>query len=202
MKIIKMILLVMVSQLIVCLPSSSQGVSGQKDNPIIRMNTGAGDIEIELYQKEAPLTVENFLSYIQEEMFEGAHFYRVVTMGNQPDNKIRIEVIQGGLGWTDTVARMEPVRMETTLETGILHLDGTLSMARDAPDSADSEFFICVNSQPELDFGGHRNPDGQGFAAFGRVIKGMEVVSKIHQMPNKDQMLLDPVMIKRIERIR
>ena len=171
-------------------------------NPVIRMSTDVGDIEIELYEKQAPITVGNFLEYISKEMFTGAHFYRAVTMDNQPDNDIRIEVIQGGLGWTDTVARLDPIRMETTDETGILHLNGTLSMARDAPDSADTEFFICINDQPDLDYGGRRNPDGQGFAAFGRVVKGMEVVKEIHLLPNESQMLIEPVMIGKIERVQ
>ena len=91
--------------------------------------------------------------------------------------------------------------METTRETGLQHTNGALSMARDAPNTATSEFFICINDQPELDFGGERNPDGQGFAAFGKVIKGMDVVTRIQQQPNKGQRLLEPVIIYSVTRI-
>jgi peptidyl-prolyl cis-trans isomerase A (cyclophilin A) len=88
---------------------------------------------------------------------------------------------------------LPPIAHETTTQTGILHKDGVISMARLEPGTATSEFFICVGDQPELDFGGKRNPDGQGFAAFGRVIKGMEVVRRIQQQPDKKQ-FLDPVI--------
>src|SRR5262249_16023380 len=90
---------------------------------------------------------------------------------------------------------LPPIAHETTDKTGILHKDGVISMARLQPGSASSEFFICVGGQPELDFGGKRNPDGQGFAAFGKVIEGMDVVRKIQQQPAKDQYLLSPVKI-------
>ncbi len=85
--------------------------------------------------------------------------------------------------------------------TGLKHLDGTLSMARNEPGTASSEFFICVGDQPELDYGGRRNPDGQGFAAFGRVVRGMDVVRKIQHLPEKKQMLVHPVKIG-MEKIR
>ena len=75
-------------------------------------------------------------------------------------------------------------------------------MARNKPGSATSEFFICINDQPELDYGGHRNPDGQGFSAFGQVIEGMEVVNKIHQLPSSNQSLLNPVQILATTRIQ
>jgi peptidyl-prolyl cis-trans isomerase A (cyclophilin A) len=75
-------------------------------------------------------------------------------------------------------------------------------MARDGPDTATSEFFICVGDQKELDFGGRRNPDGQGFAAFGKVIDGMDVVRRIHDAPEASQRLTPPVAILRITRAR
>ena len=80
------------------------------------------------------------------------------------------------------------------------HKDGTISMARDGPDSAMSDFFICVGDQPELDFGGKRNPDGQGFAAFGRVVKGMDVVKKIQASKADGQTLTPPVKIIKVTR--
>ena len=170
-------------------------------NPIVLMKTELGDIKIEIYEKQAPVTATNFLKYVDENRFEGAHFYRVVTMGNQPNNNVKIEVIQGGLGFGENELELPPIEHETTDKTGILHKSGAISMARLEPGTASSEFFICVGDQPELDFGGKRNPDGQGFAAFGRVIKGMDVVQKIHQQPSENQMLTSVVKILEIIRL-
>ncbi|MEL7118205.1 MAG: peptidylprolyl isomerase [Bacteroidota bacterium] len=164
----------------------------------IEMQTDLGSIISELYPEQAPVTCENFIKYIQNNKFDSLHFYRVVRMDNQPNNKIKIEVIQGGLGFGTPKSRYPPIAHETTQKTGILHRDGVLSMARNKPGSASSEFFICIGDQPELDFGGQRNPDGQGFAAFGKVIEGMEVVKKIQNKSDKSQMLLDKVAIHSI----
>jgi peptidyl-prolyl cis-trans isomerase A (cyclophilin A) len=125
-------------------------------------------------------------------------------MDNQPGKTVKIEVIQGGF-YSDSViekVQFPPIRHETTKETGMLHKDGVLSMARNEPGTASSEFFICVGDQPELDFGGKRNPDGHGFAAFGKVISGMDVVNKIQQLKDNDQYLKDPVMIIDIKSIK
>jgi len=109
-------------------------------------------------------------------------------------------VIQGG----DVAEEKcyQPIKIETTKQTGLLHKNGTISMARDTPNSATCSFFICINNQPELDFSGKRNPDGQGFAAFGRVTKGMDVVLSIQEGENKDQSLLEPIKITSIKRIK
>jgi peptidyl-prolyl cis-trans isomerase A (cyclophilin A) len=164
-------------------------------NPKVMIRTGLGDITLEIYVDKAPITAGNFLKYVRENRFQGAAFYRVVRDDNQPHNKVKISVIQGGLmADTDIPEKnLPPIAHETTTQTGILHKDGVISMARLEPGTATSEFFICVGDQPELDFGGKRNPDGQGFAAFGRVIKGMEVVRRILQQPDKEQ-YLDPVI--------
>jgi len=169
------------------------------DNPIVVIKTELGDMEVEIYEKAAPLTAGNFLKYVEEDRFEGAVFYRVVTMDNQPDNDIKIEVIQGGLGDDPLALGLPPIEHETTEETGLRHLDGTISMAWADPGTASSEIFICVGDQPELDFGGKRNPDGQGFAAFGRVIKGMDVVRKIQAQPAEGQMLDPEIEILGVE---
>ena len=169
------------------------------DNPVVVIRTGLGDLEVEIYQQEAPLTAANFLKYIGEGRFEGATFYRTVTMDNQPDNEIKIEVIQGGLGDDPRCLGLPPIEHETTEQTGIKHLDGTISMARAAPGTASSEFFICIGDQPDLDFGGRRNPDGQGFAAFGRVVIGMDVVRAIQARPAEGQMLDPEIAILDIE---
>lgn len=172
------------------------------DNPQVLIGTEYGSILVELYPVRAPVTVENFLRYVDEGRFDGATFYRTVTMRNQPDNDVKIEVIQGGLGWKESDLRLAPIRHETTAETGIRHENGTISMARAEPGTADSEFFICVGDQPELDYGGRRNLDGKGFAAFGKVLDGMDVVMRIHESPEKDQLLEEPVRITDVNRVR
>src|SRR6478752_1637851 len=110
-----------------------------------------------------------------------------------------IEVIQGGIH-PDKGAQVDTIPLERTTVTRLRHLDGTISMGRMDPDSASSEFFICINDQPELDFGGKRNPDGQGFAAFGQVTSGMDVVRAIQQSPHEGQKLTPPVTIRKIAR--
>lgn len=162
-------------------------------NPRILIQTELGDMLVELYPQQAPITVNNFLRYVVEDRFANSCFYRVVRADNQPDNKIKIAVIQGGLQADDHPLRLPPIPHETTQQTRLRHEDGTLSMARNEPGTASSEFFICVGDQPELDFGGKRNPDGAGFAAFGKVIKGMDVVQKIHQSPAREQ-AFEPVI--------
>ena len=168
------------------------------DRVIVQISTELGNITIEIYEKEAPLTAANFLRYVDEGLFKDSKFYRVVTKSNQPQNDIKIEVIQGGLFTEEKM--YEPIAHETTEKTGILHKDGFISMARNEPGTATSEFFICVGDQPELDFGGKRNPDGQGFAAFGKVIEGMDVVREIQQQPEIEQMLNHQVHILNISR--
>jgi peptidyl-prolyl cis-trans isomerase A (cyclophilin A) len=172
------------------------------------ITTPLGDIEIELYSEQAPESVSNFIRYIEAGAFTNGRFYRVVRLDND-NGSPKIEVIQGGanIEFKDFAA----IQLETTKQTGIKHLDGVLSMARGAPDTATSEFFICIGAQPSLDFGGLRNPDGQGFAAFARVTKGMHIVRKIHLIREalevednyvKGQMLAKPVPISNIHLIK
>jgi len=169
-------------------------------SPRMLMETQFGNIVLELYPEQAPITVANFLRYVDENRFAGAYFYRVVRMDNQPDNDIKIEVIQGGLKDDEHPQSLPAILHETTAQTGTPHKDRVISMARNEPGTASSEFFICINDQPELDFGGKRNPDGQGFAAFGRVIEGMDVVRKIQSQPADGQYLLKDIEINRIAR--
>jgi peptidyl-prolyl cis-trans isomerase A (cyclophilin A) len=172
------------------------------ETPRVLIKTELGDITVDIYEKDAPITAANFLKYVDNNLFDGATFYRVVTMDNQPNNNVKIEVIQGGLGFGESEKRVPPIAHETTEKTGIKHKDGVISMARNKPGSASSEIFICINGQPELDFGGKRNPDGQGFAAFGKVIEGMDVVRKIQQQPADGQMLNSKIKIYSITRIK
>lgn len=169
-----------------------------QSNPQVVIETELGDITVAVNVKQAPVTGANFLRHVERGSYTGGTFYRVVRDGNQPNNDVKIAVIQGGSG--DRADDYEPIPHETTAQTGILHLDGTISMARLEPGTATTEIFICVGAQPELDFGGRRNRDGQGFAAFGQVIGGMEVVRAIHQLPVKGQYLEPGVIIRAMTR--
>ncbi len=167
--------------------------------PVLTMETSLGEIECEIDTINAPLTALNFLNHVQMDTYKNAVFYRVVRPNNQPYSKTKIEVIQGGLFADEEVDKIKPIAHETTKKTGLKHLNGTISMARNEPGSASTEFFICVGNQPELDFGGKRNPDEQGFAAFGKVIKGMDVVRKIQTQKDTSQYLIEPVKILKME---
>jgi peptidyl-prolyl cis-trans isomerase A (cyclophilin A) len=168
-----------------------------KEQIIIR--TELGDIHVRIDLLRAPLTSANFLRYVDAGLYDSACFYRVVKPDNQPEDSVLIEVIQGGR-FEDEDDGFPAIVNETTEMTGIHHRNGTISMARAAPGTATSEFFICVGAQPELDFGGKRNPDGQGFAAFGKITRGMNVVKRIHSMRAPRQYLETPVLILEIKR--
>ncbi len=165
----------------------------------VGMETELGRIVVEIDTKRAPVTAANFLKYIDSGAYNKGAFHRTVKPDNQPQSAVKIEVVQAsaaaGEGGT-------PIVLERTNKTGLRHVDGAISMARSAPDSATSDFFICIGAQPELDFGGKRNPDGQGFAAFGRVLEGMDVVRKIQQSKADGQRLSPPVGILKAGRIQ
>lgn len=172
-----------------------------QENISCLLKTGLGNITIELYPAKAPVTVANFLKYVDAHLYDSSSFFRAVTLNNQPNNAVKIEVIQGGN--VDSLKEFVPIKLETTMQSGLLHKDGTISMARSAPASATSSFFVCINDQPSLDYGGKRNADGQGFAAFGKVVNGMEVVKKIQQLyPEQGQYFKPVVQIISITRIQ
>ena len=170
-----------------------------QDLPRVLIQTVAGDIEVEVDSLRAPITAANFLRYVDLGFYRSGRFHRTVRADNQPDKKIKIAVIQGGLD-SLRVKDFQPIPLERTSITKLRHNDGTISMARDGPNTATSDFFICVGDQPALDFGGKRNPDGQGFAAFGRVLQGMDVVRRINLAPADGQQLTPPVTILNIVR--
>ncbi|MGQ8338953.1 peptidylprolyl isomerase [Sunxiuqinia sp. A32] len=172
--------------------------------PKVEISSSLGNIVVEIDTIHAPVTAGNFLSLVDRGVYlnSASSFYRVVRMDNQPQNKVKIEVIQGGLSRDEDVKEFPAIAHETTKQTGLKHLDGTISMARNEPSTANTEFFICVNDQPELDFGGKRNPDGQGFAAFGQVVEGMDVVLEIQQQPDDGQYLPKSVEIYSITRVK
>ncbi|BAH38030.1 MAG TPA: peptidylprolyl isomerase [Gemmatimonas aurantiaca] len=168
----------------------------------VRIETSLGTILAEIDSARAPISARNFLRYVDSSAYTGGRFHRTVTMDNQPRDTVRIEVIQGGANPAPTRTRFPAIPLERTNATGLKHRNGTLSMARGGPDSATSDFFICIGDQPSLDFGGHRNLDGQGFAAFGQVTQGMDIVRSIQKRPADGQSLKPPIEIVRIERVR
>jgi peptidyl-prolyl cis-trans isomerase A (cyclophilin A) len=169
---------------------------GQTPKPHVVLHTQAGDIELELDPAHAPATVANFLRYVDGGFYNGGAFSRTVTMQNQPDNLIKIEVVQANINPARKAESFPAIPIETTNVTSLHHLNGTISMGRNAAkDGNASEIFICIGDQPELDFAGKRNPDGQGFAAFGQVVRGMDVVKKIQMSPAEKQKLVPAVGI-------
>lgn len=182
---------------LVAIAASSAGA--QRPIPIV-IQTSLGTIDAELDSVRAPVTVTNFLRYLDAHLLDGGDFFRAVTPVNQPGDSIRIEVIQSRMSAAMRSKAFAPIPLERTSVTGLRHRDGTLSMARAGPNTATSQFFITIGDQPALDFGGHRNPDGQGFAAFGRVTRGMDVVRKIQAGPVNGQILVTPVAIIRVMR--
>lgn len=169
----------------------------------VLIQTELGDIEVELDAKRAPVTTTNFLRYIDAGHYDGGRFHRTVRLkpDNQPNNAVKIEVIQAGVNPEKSKEGFGPIKLERTSVTGLKHKDGVISMARAFADTATSDFFICIGDQPELDYGGKRNADAQGFAAFGKVVKGMDVVKKIHQSSVEAQQLTPPIKIIKAKRL-
>jgi peptidyl-prolyl cis-trans isomerase A (cyclophilin A) len=172
-------------------------------NPVVQVKTELGNIKIEINEKEAPITSKNFLRYVDDKLYDGTNFFRTVTLDNQPTKEqptaVKILVIQGGQ--VEKAKEYPPIEHETTEKTGLRHIEGAISMSRGKPGSATSSFFLCIRDEPELDYGGHRNSDGMGFSAFGKVVSGMDVVNKIHEQPKEGQRITPPIKIFSISRI-
>ena len=176
----------------------------------VRVQTDLGDFVLEVDMARAPATAANFMRYVDAGHYDGGTFHRTVRLDNQPQSAIKIEVVQAAANPSRATAASAPVALERTSVTGLRHRDGVISMARDGADTATSDWFVCINDQPSLDFGGQRNPDGQGFAAFGRVVSGMDVVRRIQASPTtgdtasnaEAQKLAPPIRIITASRIR
>lgn len=162
-----------------------------------------GSIEVELYADKAPKTVTAFLSYIDSGYYKNASFYRVLNRDNQPSDALKAELIQGGIYRSRNKPKVSipGIPHETTKQTGILHKDGVISLARIEPGTGTTEFFICIGDQPGFDYGGLNNPDKQGYAAFGKVVKGMEIVKTIYNRPEDDGYFNYPISIFDIRRL-
>ena len=154
-----------------------------RQNPIVVFDTEKGAIEVEVDTVHAPLTAANFLKYVDGGFYAGGSVNRAVRPDNTTRHDVEIQVIQFQIDTARRTDQFPPIPLERTSVTGLRHLDGVLSMARTGPDTATGSFSIVIGNQPEMDFGGRRNPDGQGFAVFGRVVRGMDVVKTIQASP-------------------
>ncbi len=184
----------------VCMVSCTQVGS----HPHVIIQTSPGEIEVELYPDKAPKSVAAFLKYVDSGYYRNTLFYRVLNQDNQPSDALKASLIQGGL-WRNKrniLASLQSIPHETTKQTGLSHTDGTISLARLEPGTATSEFFICIGNQKGFDFGGENNPDKQGYAAFGKVVKGMNIVNIIYNRPEDDQYFDPPVRIFDIVRLK
>lgn len=164
------------------------------------LETSLGRIEIAVDTAHAPITAANFLRYVDGGRYDGGRFHRSVRPGTETNTAVPIQVIQASRA--PQARDFAPIPLERTSVTGLKHVDGAVSMARSGPDSATSDFFICIGDQPALDDGGARNKDGLGFAVFGRVIAGMDVVRRIQAAPvfPGSQTLQPPVPILTVRR--
>jgi len=196
MKSMKGILTFMSFMLIVLRQSSSaQSAALQPGEIAVRIETSLGAIVIAVDTKRAPISAENFLRYVDGHFYDGGRFHRATRPDNYapaPPNRPAMEIIQGGINPQRRSEGFPPIPLERTSVTGLKHVAGVVSMARGAADTATSDFFILLDDQPSLDFGGKRFDDAQGAAAFGRVLSGLDVVRKIQQQPVQGQDLTPP----------
>jgi cyclophilin family peptidyl-prolyl cis-trans isomerase len=171
-------------------PRQPQPAAGK--NPVVLMETSMGTIKIELFQDRAPITVQNFLSYVQDKFYDGTIFHRV----------INDFMIQGGGFLPDMTRKETKALIKNEGSNGLSNKVGTLAMARTAdPDSASSQFFINVKDNSYLDY---KDPSNPGYAVFGKVIEGMDVVDKIKAVPTgmkgmSRDVPLEPVLIKSVK---
>ena len=176
--------------------------SSDPNLPHVMIQTPAGDVEVELNLRQAPKTAGAFLSYVDSGFYKNGSFYRVLNEDNQTTGSPVSNLIQGGIWKTNhkKAISLPGVPHEPTSLTHIRHTDGVVSLARDKPGTGTTEFFICVGNQPGFDFGGENNPDGQGYAAFGKVVKGMDVVRTLYARPESDQSFTPQIPIYNIVR--
>jgi peptidyl-prolyl cis-trans isomerase A (cyclophilin A) len=178
----------------------------QPGEVLVRIETQFGAIDLAIDTKRAPVTSANFLKYVDGRFYDGGRFHRVTRPDNYTPvlpNRPPMAIIQAGINPARRGEAFPAIPLERTSVTGLKHVVGTVSMARaPAADSARSDFFICLDDQPSLDFGGLRFDDGQGAAAFGRVVAGMDAVRTIQQQPVERQVLTPPIEITKAARIK
>jgi peptidyl-prolyl cis-trans isomerase A (cyclophilin A) len=170
----------------------------KKGEPHILINSQLGEIEIELYPAKAPKTVAAFLANVDAGIYNNTSFYRVLKADEMPTEH-NTGLIQGGVYKTNPGMEKKAIPHESTTESGLSHTSGTISMARTEPGTATTEFFICIGDQSSLDAGASGTPDGQGFAAFGKVVKGMSIVRKIQQQASHGDAFDEQIKIESIK---
>lgn len=186
-------------------PAATSGLQRGIDIVVVRVETTFGNIDIAVDLKRAPNTSANFLKYVDAGLYDGGRFHRATRPDNYkpaPPNRPAMELIQGGINPEKKGQGFPAIPLERTSVTGLKHVRGVVSMARGGPDTATSDFFILLDDQPSLDFGGLRFDDAQGAAAFGTVVAGLDVVAKIQQQPVQAQNLSPPVTIVSIKRVK
>jgi len=194
MKVAGLFTIIMVLTLAACGPHSKY--------PMVEIRTARGNIIVELYADRAPKSVAAFLANADAGYYKNGSFYRILNDDNQPSDALKAELIQGGAYRSgNKLPKPPPIPHESTRQTGILHKTGVISFARLEPGTASSEFFICISDQPGLDFGGENNPDGQGYAAFGKVIEGMDIINNIYHSRENEQSFDPPILISNIVRL-
>jgi peptidyl-prolyl cis-trans isomerase A (cyclophilin A) len=187
-------------------PAAAPAATPAKPNPRVKIDTPEGSIVVELYADKAPITVANYLKYVDRGLFNGATFYRA----SRPPGYTATDYgsIQGGLQ-NDPNKVLPPIAHEPTTKTGLKHGDGTISMGRHAPGTAQADWFITLGDMSYLD-ADPKDPKNPGFAAFGQVVEGLDVVKKIIAMPvdpnrgegaMKGEMLVKPVRITKVSRV-
>ena len=171
-------------------------------NPHVVISTQLGDIEVELFPDQAPKTTAAFLSYVDSGFYNKTSFYRVLKTEDLP-TPANTGIIQGGMWQTnpDKKSTIPGIEHETTKQTGLTHQSGTISLARTAPGTANTEFFICIGDQSPLDFGRRGTEDGQGYAAFGKVFSGMDIVRKIQAHKSHGDKFDEKIEIYKITRL-
>lgn len=190
--------------LILILVSGCNNQAKKYDHPTINIQTYFGDIIVELYPKKAPETVKGFLDFVDSGYFKNTSFYRILTKDDESMNAAKTNLIQGGLWQTKLKLqqKLPGIPLETTRQTGILHKAGVISLARaEAENSGNTEFFICLDDEPDYDYGGNASPDKKGYATFGKVISGMKYVKQIHQQPEFETNFTPPIKIINIKKL-
>jgi peptidyl-prolyl cis-trans isomerase A (cyclophilin A) len=176
--------------------------SGKKyKNPHVEIQTRYGNIEVELFPDNAPKTVAAFLSYVDSGYYKKSSFYRALNDDNQVTGNTGTAMIQGGIWHTKHGIKIPGIAHENTQQTKLSHTNGTISLARQEPGTANTEFFICIGDQTGFDYGGTNNPDGQDYAAFGKVVKGMNIIKQLYTEPTNGDLLEHPVEILNIVRL-
>lgn len=158
-----------------------------------KVSTLKGDFIIETYEREAPVSSRNFQTYVENGFLNPCAIERVLTPENDTNPHCKISVVQWGI--RDPKKILPPIEHEPTSQTGLSHCDGTVSLARPPNGTGQCIFFICIGNQPSLDYGGPRYADKLGFAAFGHVVGGMDVVRAIYALAQDGDYLSQPLPI-------